>query len=118
MAQHSRSPQFWLPASSLTSWLSGRRMCGRCTIVTTRWQRSRSPTASSRGCRDGSMPNPGSRSTRPLFDAELAATESEDWHEADRLYHGIREELRLTYPEGGDVPEFLLHVRGDEAWFR
>ena len=63
-------------------------------------------------------PKPGFDKYRSLFDAELAATEGEDWDEADRLYHAIREELRLTYPEGGNVPEFLLHVHGDKAWFR
>jgi hypothetical protein len=55
---------------------------------------------------------------RNLFDAELAAMEREDWEEADRRYYAIREQLQLMYPEGGRVPEFLLHVRGDEAWFR
>lgn len=51
-------------------------------------------------------PRRGFEKYRPLFDAELAATECEDWDEADRLYSAIREQLRLTHPEGGDVPEF------------
>jgi hypothetical protein len=24
----------------------------------------------------------------------------------------------LTYPDGRDVPEYLLHIDGDEAWWR
>jgi hypothetical protein len=55
---------------------------------------------------------------RPLFTAELAALESEDWEEFDRMHRAIREQLQLAYPDGRDVPEFLLHVNGDEAWFR
>jgi hypothetical protein len=55
---------------------------------------------------------------RALFDDELAALEREDWDEADRRYNAIREQLELTYPDGSPVPEFLLHIKGNEAWFR
>jgi hypothetical protein len=30
----------------------------------------------------------------------------------------IQQETRLTYPDGRAVPEFLLHIEGDEAWWR
>ncbi|MEV6847472.1 hypothetical protein [Actinoplanes sp. NPDC051411] len=26
--------------------------------------------------------------------------------------------VTLRYPEGNEVPEFLLHIQGDEAWWR
>jgi hypothetical protein len=38
----------------------------------------------------------------------------EEW---DRIYGRIADALSLLPPRG-PVPEFLLHVEGDEAWFR
>jgi hypothetical protein len=64
------------------------------------------------------LEQPGFEGYRSLFDLKLAATEREDWAEAEKLYLAIRAKLRLTDPVGIDVPEFLLHVRGEEAWFR
>ena len=55
---------------------------------------------------------------RPLFTAELAALEREDWQEFDRMQNAISEQRQLAYPDGREVPEFRLHVNGDEAWFR
>jgi hypothetical protein len=62
----------------------------------------------------------------PLFRDELRLLlESEEkngdgWEEWERAYDRIRAVVQLRYPEGGVVPEFLLHVDVDEqrAWFR
>jgi len=55
---------------------------------------------------------------RGLFDAELALVESDQLgNEWEALYQRIREAgVRLHYPDGGSVPEFLLHIKNDEAW--
>jgi predicted GTPase len=34
------------------------------------------------------------------------------------LGKGKREELKQLVGDGGSVPEFLLHIKNDEAWFR
>ncbi len=36
----------------------------------------------------------------------------------ERAYDAVQAAVVLRYPGGGDVPEFLLHVDGDEAWWR
>src|SRR4051794_36950616 len=55
---------------------------------------------------------------RPLFDAEWAATDSEDWDRADELYGEIKQAVRLVDSNGVEVAEFLLHVQGNDAWWR
>ena len=55
---------------------------------------------------------------RPLFDAEWAASQVEDWDRADELYRQINAALRLADPDGVEVAEFLLHIQGDDAWWR
>jgi len=61
---------------------------------------------------------------RPLFDEELRlleAEESDDTIDAwDAAYERIDDlGLQLKPLEGGEtVTQFLLHVRGREAWFR
>ncbi|MEL7975665.1 hypothetical protein AAG589_07350 [Isoptericola sp. F-RaC21] len=42
-------------------------------------------------------------------------SDGEDWEAA---YAAIRAATRLTSPDGRTVPEYLLHVDGDEAWWR
>ena len=37
---------------------------------------------------------------------------------AGAAYENIRSEVRLCYPDGRVVPEFLLHIRGEDAWWR
>ena len=56
----------------------------------------------------------------PLFASELALCDPEDVDEGwDEAYRAIwRAGVRLHYPDSGEVPEFLLHIDGDEAWFR
>ncbi|MCX5329335.1 hypothetical protein [Streptomyces sp. NBC_00140] len=53
---------------------------------------------------------------RELFARELALTEDpgEEW---ERVHDEVRRRVSLTSPEG-PVPEFLLHIEGDRAWFR
>jgi hypothetical protein len=46
---------------------------------------------------------------------ELKDEETAEWTAA---YEQIRRETRLTQPGGGDVAEYLLHIDGDEAWWR
>lgn len=56
-----------------------------------------------------------------LFEEELRQVESlqdvetPEWAAA---YDNIRTLTRLTYPDGRDVPEYLLHIDGDRAWWR
>ena len=67
------------------------------------------------------LPQPGFAEVKPLFDEEIALCEQEDldveaWEAA---YERIREAgLVLVAPDGHPAAEFLLHIRGDEAWFR
>jgi hypothetical protein len=63
-------------------------------------------------------PRSGFERYRELFAKEAAASEAESWSAADLLYYRIRSQLRLVAPGGEDVPEFLLHIDGDEAWWR
>jgi hypothetical protein len=63
---------------------------------------------------------PGFEAVRPLFEEELRALEHIDgdlgsWQAAcDR----IRAAVSLHCPESRPVPEFLLHVDGQDAWWR
>ncbi|NUT92810.1 MAG: hypothetical protein HOY78_12390, partial [Saccharothrix sp.] len=66
------------------------------------------------------LPEPAFSDVKPLFDEELTLVESDldDHVEAwERIYDRITGALTLLSPRG-PVPEFLLHVQGDEAWFR
>ncbi|MET7769588.1 hypothetical protein [Nocardia sp. NPDC005366] len=66
------------------------------------------------------LPQPAFDDVKPLFDQELALIESGvDNHigEWERIYARITDALSLLSPRG-PVSEFLLHIQGDEAWFR
>lgn len=57
---------------------------------------------------------------RPMFDEELRALETIDeapdaW---DRTYLEIQSRLTLVDPTGRAVPEYVLHIDGDRAWWR
>ncbi|MBZ6292251.1 hypothetical protein KVH30_14690 [Streptomyces olivaceus] len=57
---------------------------------------------------------------RDLFARELALAERDDaghWEEWEALYGEIERRVRLVSPDG-PVAGFLLHIRGDRAWFR
>ncbi|MFI5606131.1 hypothetical protein [Amycolatopsis sp. NPDC051903] len=65
-------------------------------------------------------PQPAFAEVKPLFDEELALVDSglEDNYDAwERIWERITASMSLVSPRG-PVPEFLLHVQGDEAWFR
>ena len=63
---------------------------------------------------------PGFESVRPLFDEDLRALDRIDDDPAafEAAYNRIRERLTLVDPLGRTVPEFLLHIDGDQAWWR
>ncbi|MFE1011948.1 hypothetical protein ACFW4M_11735 [Streptomyces sp. NPDC058794] len=55
-----------------------------------------------------------------LFARELALAERDDaghWDEWEAVYAEIERGVRLISPDG-PVAEFLLHIRGERAWFR
>lgn len=63
---------------------------------------------------------PGLAALRPLFAEELRLLDDGDGDVAawERAYDAVSAAVRLRYPDGGEVPEFLLHLDGDEAWWR
>jgi hypothetical protein len=65
-------------------------------------------------------PHSGFEEVRPLFAEELRLLDDigNDVDAWEAAYEVIRTTLTLRYPKGGDVPEFLLHIDGDEAWWR
>jgi hypothetical protein len=65
-------------------------------------------------------PGPAYDAVEPLFARELALLEGDrdaDLDEWEDLYAEIRRRISLASPDG-PVPEFLLHIEGDRAWFR
>ncbi|MDX3240720.1 hypothetical protein [Streptomyces sp. ME18-1-4] len=60
---------------------------------------------------------PGYAAVEPLFTRELALMEDEDRQEWEAVAAGIRRRVSMVSPRG-PVPEFLLHIEGDRAWFR
>ena len=61
---------------------------------------------------------PGFDDFSPIFLEEQQAWEAEDWDRADACYERIRAALTLTYPDGEQVAEFLLHIDGAAANWR
>lgn len=57
---------------------------------------------------------------RPLFETELIVLESEDIEKWEESYKPIEElNLILLDTDKSEIIEnFLLHIQGDEAWFR
>ncbi|SEP76777.1 hypothetical protein SAMN04487983_1001458 [Streptomyces sp. yr375] len=60
---------------------------------------------------------PAYDAVEPLFTRELALMEDEDWEAWEVVETEIRRRVSLVSPRGA-VPEFLLHIQGDAAWFR
>ena len=63
---------------------------------------------------------PGLERFRSLFGDEVrhldeAGDAEGRWVQAQET---IRRSLRMTFPDGREVPEWLLHIDGDEAWWR
>ncbi|MGC5018733.1 hypothetical protein [Micromonospora sp. DT47] len=63
-------------------------------------------------------PRPGFEQLRPLFDTWNRAVGSEDPEQIDSAYDAIRAAVTMTYPDGRQVPEFMLGIEGDHAGFR
>lgn len=64
---------------------------------------------------------PGFGEFREAFAQELALVEGDlanHMAEWEAIHHSISNKLRLLRPDGVAVPEYILHVRDDEAWFR
>jgi hypothetical protein len=58
---------------------------------------------------------------RDAFAKELELVEGDLQHKIDEwesAYRVISDQLRLVRPDGTSVPEYLLHIRETEAWFR
>jgi hypothetical protein len=57
---------------------------------------------------------------RPLFDEEVQLLErlDSDWEAHEIVIRKIVAAVRLAKPDGTLVPEFLLHISGDTAWWR
>jgi hypothetical protein len=55
---------------------------------------------------------PGFEPFRALFAEQEQADDTEDYERADAVYYGIREALRMTFPDGSPVAEFWLKVHG------
>jgi hypothetical protein len=57
---------------------------------------------------------------QPLFEDELRRLDHLDEDPApwEAAYDRIRQAVRLLAPDGRTVAEFLLHIDGDDAWWR
>jgi hypothetical protein len=65
-------------------------------------------------------PGEGLAEVLPLFAEELLRLDriDDDTESWERACNAIRTVVTLRYPEGHEVPEFLLHIDGDKAWWR
>lgn len=65
-------------------------------------------------------PEEGLEDVLPLFAEELRLLDSieENADAWDQAYGAVLATVTLRHPDGRDVPEFLLHIDGDEAWWR
>ncbi|MHC5907046.1 hypothetical protein ACVNF4_24565 [Streptomyces sp. S6] len=62
-------------------------------------------------------PGPAYAAVEPLFTRELALLNEDRTEEWEALYGEITARVSLSSPDG-PVPEFLLHIEGERAWFR
>ena len=65
-------------------------------------------------------PREGFDAVRQLFADDVAVLEAEEPDVAalEAAQDRIQAATTLTYPDGRPVPEFLLHIDGDTAWWR
>lgn len=65
------------------------------------------------------VPGPAYDTVHTLFARDLALLDEVDEHveEWEAAHDEIRRRVSLSSPDG-PVPEFLLHIEGDRAWFR
>jgi hypothetical protein len=70
--------------------------------------------------RGRAVPRDGFAALRPLFDdvRDLVANLERDPAAWASAYRRLRGEVRLIKPDGNEVPEFLLHIDGNRAWWR
>jgi hypothetical protein len=63
---------------------------------------------------------PAFETVRGLFEDEvrLLNAEQEDWEAFDRADAAIHAAVQLVDPDGTPVPEFIVHVEGDDVWWR
>jgi hypothetical protein len=63
---------------------------------------------------------PGFEALRSLFDEEVRLAEAvkDNMDAWEAAYNRVREAVSLAAPDGRRVPEFLLHIEGEEAWWR
>jgi len=68
----------------------------------------------------GVRPSARFAEVRPLSDNELQRLEylDDEPERREAAYRRIREVVRLLAPDGRPVPEFLLHIEGEDAWWR
>lgn len=67
------------------------------------------------------LPGAGFDALRPLFDDEVRLCQDVDGDGAaawEAAYDRIRQAVSLIAPDGQPVPEFLLHIDGEDAWWR
>ena len=65
-------------------------------------------------------PAAGFADIRPLFEDELRRLEflDDEPQQWEAAYRRIREMVCLLAPDGRLVPEFLLHIEGEDVWWR
>ncbi|MEV7289653.1 hypothetical protein AB0O01_34745 [Streptomyces sp. NPDC093252] len=65
-------------------------------------------------------PGPAYEGVRELFARELSLSRLDSdtqWAAWEQTYDAISRRVTLSSPDG-PVPEFLLHIDGESAWFR
>ncbi|GAB3150965.1 hypothetical protein GCM10027161_50630 [Microbispora hainanensis] len=63
----------------------------------------------------------GYAAVEPLFVEELALIEADgelDYDAWEAVYARISDQVKLIAPDGWPVTDFLLHISGQDAWFR
>jgi hypothetical protein len=57
---------------------------------------------------------------RPLFEEKLRRLDhlDDDVDSWEAAYDRVRQAVSLLYPGGQDVPDFLLHIDGNQGWWR
>lgn len=67
------------------------------------------------------VPQDEFENVRELFEEELALIDREgelDVHTWESIYRRIANTVTLIKPDGTAAAEFLLHIKGNNAWFR
>jgi hypothetical protein len=63
---------------------------------------------------------PAFEKVRPLFEEELRLLDTidDDLDAWEAAYGQVRDAVSLAAADGRRVPEFLLHIQGENAWWR